>query len=669
MKNRPHPKKMKILEPSHKSKERSVSAKKTSLITIRKKQPAKSKEKKTTHFNTNSNYTVDDDSKNHINLNHITDKKLIIDSVTKNYFTPKTTKVKNTPPLKSYSSAKRVILTNDDAMKYKNINDNLKKRNHSALVSRKATVNNNNELDHKFIKQNTRSVTKIPQRAKSSITLQNAKKITINIKSNWGHKTQISFFNISLLDINNKKIPPLHCDFDISKQVTMKYNKGEIKTINISFAHHYILHKISISNGYGDIGVCHMELSSNESKISWRGIIPKTNVTKAHIITLNVNSLAKSAKTNRIVVHRNNSNELKAKSGYDHIKFMLISNYGNRNKIGITGIELYNEENEINNLICSIRTNRNKSTNKYDIGNVIYKKNETKNLKNMFITDISYPYSNMNANVNIDIDLKECVNISLIKFYNFNFDNYLDCAVKEMKIILYRDKKAISTTKMIMLKPPGEDDIDYSQKIEIPFKEQIIISEETLTQFKAQLNNGNFNYFNEYLIPMLPVGFIIKIALYSTWGSNDYIGIDDLKIYEFLNEEDISDKAKIYSLPEKAELSKKENFYIANYINYNKKEFTESKGGNRILFMFNTPRIIQAIKISNYKKQSEIGAKEIKIIIDGKIVYEGRIDKEGESVISFIGNDEHKELPAKYDEDIIEEIETSNAMMINVNKI
>ena len=67
MKNRPHPKKMKILEPSHKSKERSVSAKKTSLITIRKKQPAKSKEKKTTHFNTNSNYTVDDDSKNHIN--------------------------------------------------------------------------------------------------------------------------------------------------------------------------------------------------------------------------------------------------------------------------------------------------------------------------------------------------------------------------------------------------------------------------------------------------------------------------------------------------------------------------------------------------------------------------------------------------------------------------
>ena len=184
MKNRPHPKKMKILEPSHKSKERSVSAKKTSLITIRKKQPAKSKEKKTTHFNTNSNYTVDDDSKNHINLNHITDKKLIIDSVTKNYFTPKTTKVKNTPPLKSYSSAKRVILTNDDAMKYKNINDNLKKRNHSALVSRKATVNNNNELDNKFIKQNTRSVTKIPQRAKSSITLQNAKKITINIKSN-----------------------------------------------------------------------------------------------------------------------------------------------------------------------------------------------------------------------------------------------------------------------------------------------------------------------------------------------------------------------------------------------------------------------------------------------------------------------------------------------------
>ena len=85
--------------------------------------------------------------------------------------------------------------------------------------------------------------------------------------------------------------------------------------------------------------------------------------------------------------------------------------------------------------------------------------------------------------------------------------------------------------------------------------------------------------------------------------------------------------------------------------------------------MFNTPRIIQAIKISNYKKQSEIGAKEIKIIIDGKIVYEGRIDKEGESVISFIGNDEHKELPAKYDEDIIEEIETRNAMMINVNKI
>jgi hypothetical protein len=56
---------------------------------------------------------------------------------------------------------------------------------------------------------------------------------------------------------------------------------------------------------------------------------------------------------------------------------------------------------------------------------------------------------------------------------------------------------------------------------------------------------------------------------------------------------------------------------------------------NRLIIMFDELEIIYYIKFINYDKYKDIAVKEIKILIDEFIVYEGFIKNQGETIISF----------------------------------
>ena len=731
-KNRPQPKKMKIIEPTHKKKDRSLSAQKTAQITIRKKTSSLSKEKNKrdkniSHFNTNSNYTVDDDSKNHINLVHINDekihkKKLMIENYQKNYFTPKTKTTTYVKPNVSFtyvskrlhsSSTKRISLTNEkekinssniqiNDIVNSNINtyeNNVKKRNHSALLKRNLSKRDSKLIASSInVKQKkekySHSTSKVTNRPQSNLNMiksdskeknNNKNNMPVNninindnkdnhsnnsqttiklaIKSNWGNSSQISFFNIFLYDSQKNKIPILKSNIDTTKQYVAKYKKGEIKTISITYDNQNHLSKIAITNGYNDIGICHLEIFGQKLNLIWRGIIPKSNILKQHFINISPGTVVHSSslnfdfignnhnypsKTNRIVVNRNIKSaksdldlSVNAKSIHcNKVKLILISNYGNHNKIGMTGIEFIDENGKLifSNCIKNIKTN-NQLKEKFPVLNLINKKNETKNLKNMFLSEIYYPNNNQNANVSIDILFKGNVGIKSISLYNFNFENFLDCAVKEIKIIFYFDKKILfETTKLLLLKPPGENSIDYSQVITYPFEQINPLKnekEEILKNFQKISKNHNFLCCFDYYLPILPCGFVIKIEFFSTWGDNNYIGMDSLKILDYKGN-NICTHSKIFALPDKTNLkSESTPFYISNYVNRNKRDFSELKGGNRIIIISDSLLILFKVIIGNYTKHTDIGVKETKIFIDGNVIFEGKIPKGKESTICF----------------------------------
>jgi hypothetical protein len=83
--------------------------------------------------------------------------------------------------------------------------------------------------------------------------------------------------------------------------------------------------------------------------------------------------------------------------------------------------------------------------------------------------------------------------------------------------------------------------------------------------------------------------------------------------------------------------------------------------------MFDELEIIYCIKFFNYEKYKDIAVKEIKILIDDFIVYEGNIKNEGETIIAFneMYLDKNSKKEKKY-ECKYEEIETHNAKILKL---
>ena len=108
------------------------------------------------------------------------------------------------------------------------------------------------------------------------------------------------------------------------------------------------------------------------------------------------------------------------------------------------------------------------------------------------------------------------------------------------------------------------------------------------------------------------------------------IKINSIEIINDKNE-NIFLKGKIFFFPDKVIINPGEQI-LGNFSNiFQKNNF----GMNRLIIMFDELEIIYYIKFINYDKYKDIAVKEIKILIDEFIVYEGFIKNQGETIISF----------------------------------
>ena len=556
------------------------------------------------------------------------------------------------------------------------------KRNENSYNSKFQKYNN-----FKFLKlqknrdnsgSNSKSRSRPKSRPKSNLNkLKNSNKynnklnkILLSIKTNWGNSLKIGINNIKLIDKNNKNIPIKNSNFDITKPYLTKYIKGELKKLTIEYESNYALKNIVISNGFNDTGIKYLLVENDRGKILWKGVIPKANLINIKSFYISVdNSLinkrkllcSKTLNLNKIENNNSNINNLKhlnnntlmssrmdetlenLNKNYvlcDSIKIKLLDNYGNKDYIGLSGIQLYDNNNKLINIVENkkdIKINEAiiNLKEKKILYNLFNNKNDTINPKYMFLT------TNINAFINIEF--KQCLKISKIIFYNYNNNIYKDCATKVIFIDFYINNKRQNTMNkpIYLFMPPGEEKIDYGQILVYPFTESfsyINKISENLTHIHSFLKNNKiiFNEEYQYYCPSFPFGYILKIEMISNYGNKNYIGIENLQIFNEENKEielfqppnknktneDYNIYPKIYLMPEGNQIKSKSKPLILSKL-YNFNSVNNDLGENRIYFIFNQCIGISKICIYNYEKYYEITAKHIKILLDDNIIFEG----------------------------------------------
>ena len=598
----------------------------------------------------------------------------------------------------------KLYFINSPKMKNENSYDSTLKRNNRIKF---------NKFNKEIEKEKSYSKSKSKSRAKSHINkndnsikyINRINKLIFIIKNNWGNIIKIGLNNIRLVDKNNKNIPIKYSNFDISKPYITKYIKGEVKKLTIGYDKNYNLKNIVILNGFNDTGVKYLIVENDRGKILWKGNIPKINMIniKEFFISFDnnyshnmpTNNLKKSqnfSKTmcltkddnnyfnnykhtsNTLKINQNNENLDNTNKTYelcDRIKIKLISNYGNRDFIGLSGIEFYDNNNKLINIIeikKTIRINENivNLKEKKILYNLFNNKNDTIDPQYMFLTTY--------CNAFINIEFKHSIKISKIIFYNYNNNYYKDCATKGILIYFYLNKKSNKINKPIYLYlPPGEENIDYGQTLLYPFDNNIFF-EKKIKESKIYLRLNPFKmvYNDEYkyYCPFLPFGYILKIEMISNYGDKNYIGINNIQLFDEDNNEinlefsSIKPKTEEYKFKDYSNDSNSFNIInISNNINenlnpriymmpgakkinpnnrpiflskfHNFNHANNELGENRIYFIFSECITLSRICVHNYNKSLDIAVKDIKILLDDNIIFEGELKNKENNNIYF----------------------------------
>ena len=135
---------------------------------------------------------------------------------------------------------------------------------------------------------------------------------------------------------------------------------------------------------------------------------------------------------------------------------------------------------------------------------------------------------------------------------------------------------------------------------------------------------------------------LLHIILLKNWGNNEYIGLEQIKLFDesnneiaiFPDEENIEEKEDknipyIYLLPEKQNISGKLTPIVLTKYKYQE---------NKIYMILNNLFMLSKIKICNYYKYDAIAVKDMKILIDDNLIFEGELNTKLNEIY-FCNND------------------------------
>ena len=421
-------------------------------------------------------------------------------------------------------------------------------------------------------------------------------------------------------------------------------------------------------------------IKAKQKKIEFNYNSPKSNKSikndKINILKNNNDNLRKCLfgidnSQNELIINKHIKSDLDNELNFikfEDIRIIILSNYGHKEYVGLTGIEFIDNKGKIINiekaktigaLPKDLYTIYNDEKEKRIFENVFNGDNNTNDINNMWVTKINnensslyYPY--------IELSFYDKICLSKIKIYNYNDKNNLDICARE--ILIFFDNKYYGTT---ILRPgigetifgyiknksdeESDENEDYSQIIDFPLK-NIEINEGYAFE-KIKCNKfSSILYKNIYETPYLPCGIIIKFQFNNNYGYNknnnnfnnyddiynkyNIIGLNNIEIYNEKGIDILKDNNYNYKMLSNCEILNDET----NENNNNKilLNGTQNENGNNCLFyIFNYPIFISFIKFIPLELNIENNVKDFKIFCDNYIIFEGSMNKDKPSIVYF----------------------------------
>ena len=158
-----------------------------------------------------------------------------------------------------------------------------------------------------------------------------------------------------------------------------------------------------------------------------------------------------------------------------------------------------------------------------------------------------------------------------------------------------------------------------------------IRSNESISTIDGPKIYGSIPEFDEFIIPELPKGKLMKIDLLSNWGDEDFIGMNGIEIFDANTKQYVKySKICMASDHESTGVDKLLDSVNRTHDDNHIWLIKFNRNRVRIVIEFEKPTVIALIRIWNYNKSriySYRGVKDVVLALDDAIIFRGEIAK------------------------------------------